>query len=321
MLRQIFSAGISCAALSACNVDADVNQFGGYTFLPGSYVADTAALPLRHLIIVERDSAAELSLVYYFEGDLGKAGLGLEDLRRKALRHGGFSLRFAFPPTRYAQGLEPEEPGGGVRADIDGEQLVLSALDTEALYAVGASRFLRTLDDPEYPVRAYFSSVARASDLAALRLELEGDPLSYTFALAASDATPSLDGNSVSVSPGTIERAGELEIELAQDVIRLSDEAELETGLFSLLAPGASFEAPASVVFDAFSRNCWSTERPLHSRVTQLFQRYEARANGDFAVIERRRDSAELEPERLASFVADDDRAAPPLATYCSDFR
>jgi hypothetical protein len=320
MLRKILGAGISCAALSACNVDADVNQFGGYTFLPGSYVADTAALPLRHLVIVERDSAAELSLVYYFEGDLGKAGLGLEDLRRKALRHGGFSLRFAFPPTRYAEGVEPEE-SGGVRADIDGEPLVLSALDTEALYAVGASRFLRTVDDPEYPVRAYFGSVARASDLATLRLELEGDGLSYTFALAASDATPSLDGNAISVSPGTLERAGELEIELAQVVTRLSDEAELETGLFSLLAPGASFEAPASVVIDAFSRNCWSTERPLHARVTQLFQRYDARERGDFAVIERRRDSAELEPERLASFVADDDGAAPPLATYCSDFR
>jgi hypothetical protein len=320
MLRRLLGAGLCCAALSACNVDADVNQFGGYTFLPGSYVADTAALPLRHLVIVERDSAAELTLVYYFEGDLGKAGLGLEDLRRKALRHGGFSLRFAFPPTRYAEAIEPEA-SGAVSADIDDEALVLSALDTEGLYAVGASRFLRTVDDPEFPVRAYFGSVARGSEVARLRLELEDERLEYAFALGESDATPSLDSDAISVNPGETERTGELDIELSQNVTRLSDEAELETGLFSLLAPGSSFEAPENAVLDAFAANCWSLERPLFSRVTQLFQRYEARNNGDFAVIERRRDSAELDPERLTSFIAEEGGTAPTLAAYCSDFR
>jgi hypothetical protein len=319
MSQKLAVAGF-LAALTSCNVDADVNQFGGYTFLPGSYVADTAALPLRHLVIVERDLAAGLTLVYYFEGDLGRAGLGLEDLRRKALRHGVLSQRFAFPPTRYAEAIEPEE-AGGLAADIDAEPMMLSALDTEALYAVGASRFLRTVDDPEFPVRAYFGSIERASGLLLLRLELEGEQLSYAFALDASDVAPAIDGNVISVDPGAIERAGELEIELGQNVTRLSDEAELESGLFALLAPGASFDVPVEAVLAAFSGNCWSLERPLHSRVTQLFQRYEARESGDFAVIERRRDTGELDPERLANFVTQAAENPPPPASYCSDFR
>jgi hypothetical protein len=317
--KKLVGAGLF-AALTACNVDADVNQFGGYSFLPGSYVADTAALPLRQLVIVERDLAAAITLVYYFEGDLGKAGLGLEDLRRKSLRHGGLSQRFAFPPVRYAEAIERTE-ADGVAADIDAEPMMLFALDTEALYAVGASRFLRTVDDPEFPVRAYFGSIARASELLSLRLELEGEQLSYAFALDASDATPAIDGDVISVNPGATERAGELEIELGQNVTRLSDEAELESGLFALLAPGARLDVPVDIVFASFPGNCWSLERPLYSRVTQLFQRYEARRSGDFAVIERRRDSAELDPGRFSSFVTQATATPPALAAYCADFR
>ncbi len=316
MQRRLAAVPLSLA-LAACNLSADVNNTGGYTLLPGAPVADTAALPLRHLLVVERDAGSERTLVYYFEGELAAAGLGLEDLRRKALRHGGYQLRFAYPPARYASAFEPSEQGA-LRSELDGEELAFSPLDGEALYLTGASRFLRSVDDAEYPVRAYFAAVERAGELGTLRIELAGEPIEYDFALGASGPAPRVVDGTLAVERAETERAGELELELSQDVVRISDEAELETSVVTLLAPDAPYAAPAGVVLAAFAGNCWSLERPLVARLSQIRQYYARRDGGDFAVIERRRDAEALRDGELASFV-DEHGGAPELAAYCND--
>lgn len=317
MRRWLAALGLLTFTLHGCNMQADVDNLGGYTFLPGAPVSDTAALPLRHLVLVERDVASEQTLVYYFEGELGTAGLGLEDSRRKALRHGGFQLRFAYAPEHYASALAPIAEAA-VIGDIDGEELVLTKLDAQALYSVGASRFLRTVDDAEFPVRAYFGVVRRAADLGRLRLELESETLTYAFALSSSAPSPSVIEDGIVVMRAETPRAGELELELSQDVTRVSDEALLETSLVSLLSPSDAYEAPAAAVLSGFSGNCWSLARPTLARVSQLRQYYRAHAGGDMAVVERRRDSAALEPTAFAEFIGAQG-GEPPLAAHCSD--
>jgi hypothetical protein len=314
-------AGVFVVALSltlaACNLSADVNNTGGYTFLPGAPAPDTAALPLRHLVIVERDAGSEHTLVYYFEGNLGAAGLGLEDLRRSALRHGGFQLRFAYRPSSYATALDPIDEGA-IAANLDDHRLVLSQLDTEGLYLTGASRFLRSVDEAEFPVRAYFGATELASNLGTLRLDVEGGEIVYGFVLETSEVAPHVTNDAIGVEHLETPRAGELEVELSQSVVRISDGAALETSVVSLLAPDAAYTAPATVVLGAFSGNCWSIERPLITRVGQIRQYYEPRDGGDFAVIERRRDAAALSADELAEFI-DENGGAPALAAYCDD--
>jgi hypothetical protein len=316
MRAQLFVSALS-VGLAACNLGADVDNVGGYTFLPGAPVPDTAALPLRHLVVVERDAGSEHTLVYYFEGNLGAAGLGLEDLRRSALRHGGFQLRFAYRPSSYATALDPIDEGS-IAASLDEHELALSKLDAEGLYLTGASRFLRSVDDPEFPVRAFFGALELASDLGTLRLEVEGAEIAYPFALEASEVAPRVTNGGVGVEHLDTPRAGELEVELSQSVSRISDGALLETSVVSRLAPDAAYTAPAAVVLAAFSGNCWSLERPLIARVSQIRQYYEQRDGGDFAVIERRRDATALSAHELAKFI-DENGGAPALAAYCSD--
>ena len=85
-MSRLLAGALFALALQACNMQADVENLGGYTFLPGAPVVDTTALPLRHLVLVERDTAHEHTLVYYFAGDLGAAGLGLEEAESAAAR-------------------------------------------------------------------------------------------------------------------------------------------------------------------------------------------------------------------------------------------
>src|SRR5690606_40014645 len=83
----------TCFALS-CELGADVAHRGAYGFLPSAAVPDTTLRPLRHLLVVEEDPASERTLLYYFEGELGRAGIGLESLPRLARRHGRSAVRF-----------------------------------------------------------------------------------------------------------------------------------------------------------------------------------------------------------------------------------
>ena len=196
----------------------------------------------------------------------------------------------------------------------------MSKLDAEALYAVGASRFLRTVDEAEFPVRAYFGVFDRADELGALRLDLDGAPMVYDFALRPSAPSPSATADGIAVARAETPRAGELELELSQDVTRISDEALLETSMVTLLAPDDAYQAPANVVLASFAGNCWSLARPLLARVTQIRQYYAGRDGGDVAVIERRRDSSVLPEDAFARFVAMNG-GEPALAAYCSDVR
>jgi hypothetical protein len=240
---RLAALGLVTFALQACNLEAGVTNAGGYTFLPGAPVVDTAALPLRHLVLVERDITSGRTLVYYFEGELGLAGLGLEDLGRQALRHGGFQLRFSYAPEHYASAFEPTSEGA-LTGDIDGEAFVLSKLDAQGLYAVGASRFLRTVDEAEFPVRAYFGVFERAHELGTLHLSVEGGTLAYEFALGPGLPSPSLTEESVVVARAETPRAGGLELELSQNVTRISDEALLETSVVSSHAASDAYEVP-----------------------------------------------------------------------------
>lgn len=319
MKPRLLACGFFTLALQGCNMQADVENLGGYTFLPGAPVVDTPAMPLRHLVLVERDTADGHTLVYYFAGDLGVAGLGLEDLRRRALRHGGFQLRFAYAGEHYAAAFAPHAEGA-ISGDVDGEGFALSRLDAQALYTVGASRFLRTVDEAEFPVRAYFGVFARAAELGTLRLDVEGRPISYDFALRPSAPSPSATQAGIAVAHAETPRAGELELELSQDVTRVSDEALLETSVVTLLAPDDEYQAPASVVLASFAGSCWSLARPLLARVSQIRQYYERREGGDVAVIERRRDSSALSEDAFAGFVSTHG-GEPALAAHCSDVR
>src|ERR1044071_2904174 len=162
MRLERLALALSCALLVRCDLGGEVGHDRQYAFLSPAGLPSTGARPLERLLVLEADAAAERTLYYFFEGDLGRAGIGVEDLRGIARRFSRFEMRFGIPPESYA--LPEESDTEGERATlelrVDGEATTLAEITSDELLPTGASRFASTLGN----ARAYFGIRPSAAD-------------------------------------------------------------------------------------------------------------------------------------------------------------
>lgn len=307
-LRRLALLG---ALLAACDLGGDVGHDGQYGFFSPAGLPSTTARPLERLLVLEADGTADRTLFYFFEGDLGKAGIGVEDLRGVASRFSRFEMRFGLPPETYARSAEVEAERATLTLRVDGEPTSLSEVTADELVEIGASRFAPTLGN----VRAYFGVRPSAADFAELELDSERGSLAYTPELAA--ATPELQqsAEALRVEYGSLLRPDYIEVDFFQRIVRTSDDAELDAALFISLWP----EWPAIAVNEAlelaFAQGCWAADAPLSVRVSQIARSYTTGTTSDVAVVARRLDLALLRPDAWTAGLT-----LPSLLPYCEAF-
>jgi hypothetical protein len=316
---------VALSALSlSCDLGGDVQHQGEYGFLPGAEVPATAPRPLNRLLIVEADGAADRTLFYLFSGELGAAGIGLEDLRVLWRRFARYEMHFDPPPESYAaegagaagaagDGATPE-PGLALR--IDAETVSLTRLAAAELLATGAARFVASLDGSGGAVLAHFGIWPSARAFDRLHVDTPAGPLDYRAELGPAQLSASRSETELVLAYGALEAPDYVQVELFQRLIRLADEAELEAALGISLPPDIAHAARFSVISSAYSQGCWSGEQPISARLTQVARDYAVRNDGDAAVVFRRLDRIELEPELFS-----DAFEAGASSSYCSGFR
>jgi hypothetical protein len=305
----------ACALSLACDLGGEVGHDGQYGFLQPAGLPSTGARPLERLLVLEADGAADRTLFYFFEGDLGKAGIGVEDLRGIASRFSRFEMRFGRPPESYSlpdeTETEVEIEREALELSVDGEPATLWEISSDELVESGASRFAPTLGD----VRAYFGVRPSAADFSALELESTRGTLEYAPELAASRSAIERRGDELRVDYGRLRRPDYVEVDFFQRLLRETDEAELDGSLWISLWPEWPAIAVNAVLASAFSQGCWVADEPLSVRVTQIARSYTTGETSDAAVVFRRLDTAQVAPDEWTTGLE-----LPELLAYCEGF-
>jgi hypothetical protein len=305
------SVVLSCALSTGCDLGGQVAHDGKYGFLEPAGLPSTGARPLERLLVVEADGEAERTLYYFFEGDLGEAGIGLEDLRGIAARFSRFELRFTTPRESYQLPSPSADLGDAPSLSVDGEPVTLSELIGDELAATGASRFAGALGS----ARAYLGVRASAADFAELELRSTEGRLVYAPELAASRATVERTAEGLRVDYGRLRRPDYVEVDFFQRVLREADQVALEASLRVELWPEWPALAGNAALESALSHLCWLAEAPLAVRVTQNARAYYAGEGGDAAVVARRLDVGASDPAEWSAGLAPTSPAA-----YCEGF-
>ncbi len=348
--RAILALCLAAAVVGACALDAEVDQDGEYAFFPSASPVDTDARPLSDLLIIEQDASAGVALVTLLRGELPAAGIGFEDLRSIAARHGPFQMVFDTPQERRverARELLEDDELERVTLELDGEEWALMELDGDSLSDVGATRWLRTLSSNDFDVRAYAGVVELDGSLRELELEGAEHALGARLsALLDGDTAVELEEDEERVRIDYAAAAGSdyQRLDLLQPIERLAGDASLDGGIEdddagvellpdggvpeppepdireaivrNTLPPDAPFEVSFALLTDAFGQGCWSLERPLRFRVTQVARDYVSRPGGDLAVIHHHTERFELPDEGWKAAIGE----AEP-ASYCESYR
>jgi len=307
---------LSCLAIAGCGLDNDVGHSGQYVFLSSSDVVDSEPYPLTHLLIVEDDAETDRAFVYLFAGELGKAGVGLPDLRRIALNYGGFQMAFDPPRARYA---DEKVDGRGQSLTLqvgDDASAELLRLDDAALVQTGASRWLTSVSSGDYDVRAYFALLEHVGELPALRVDDAGATVVLDPQLTTPELSVQIEDDVLSLDYGEVKGADSLRIELWQRIAQREEpHSEVEAEVRTLLPPGAAYATGRSLVTDAAGKGCWSADAELGVRLTQIARHWEPSKNGDSASVHLKLDAQWLAPEDWTALLDE-----PTPATYCDQY-
>jgi hypothetical protein len=289
---------LAALLLLACDNGGDVDHRGRYGFLPGQGPVSTAPLPLSRLLVVESDAGAERTRFYWFEGDLGAAGIGVDDLRRLAVGFNRFDMSFATPvenPPPAGEGggaNEPEVPVETRTLELDDENVELHSLTSDELARVGAARFAGALEGSDFRIRAFFGALPGAASFHRVAI----DTFEHTRQLSPLELEATLVESALAVSYGDPSGLDYIELGLFQPVVRSEDQQPLEAGVITRMWPGTVYSPSFELLSNVFEQACWSLESPLTIRVTQYSQVYSERAEGDVAFLERQSDQLELAP-------------------------
>lgn len=323
MIRRALHLSASLLAV-ACGFGNDVAQSGNYVVVPSTPVTDSAPYPLATLLIVQRDVGVGQTRFYAFRGQLGRADLGIEDLRRVALRFNAFQMAFDPVRERFEQDELPKSRGNPLVAKVgrdDASDLALVRLTDKSLQQTGATRWLARVTSTDYDVAAYFGVIdtTEPTSIEIARAGLEYEP---------PDAAPNLeftrDDKLLSVEFES--KADYVVIELAQPIQpkkKAEDDEEdagteplIQDGLVrTSLAPSTKYQVSPQLLTDVAGKGCWSRDEPLEVRLHQYFRRYEQRAKGDWAVVHERIDSLVVSAEEWTALLED-----PMPANYCKDY-
>jgi hypothetical protein len=279
--------------------------------------------------VVEEDGDAGRSYVYLFSGQLGRAGIGLPDVRRIAAQNQGFHMAFDAPRARYGDDEVPSR-GAPATLSVGADMIELSRLDDAGLTQSGARRWLGSTASGDFDVRAYFGVLRRAAPLTEMTIEVGDDELTFVPELAPAMPTAVVEQALLRVSflrADRVEldplRADHLVVDLWQAITpagSADDDAgvpatETEAIVRLMLATQSTYEAVAALVTDAAGKGCWSASEPLSVRVDQVYRRYLERRDGDLAIIHHRLDGTRVAPASWSPLLLD-----PKPASYCDGF-
>ena len=327
-MRRALATLLLLGLCHGCGLDNDVGKSGEYTFIGGPEIVDTAAYPLRYLLMIEDDTATQLAYVYLFTGGLGDAGLGLSDLRRLAARFGGFRMAFELPLRRYA-GASIASRGLPRPLRVGDLEHELVQLDDAGLAASGANRFLRSVATGDYDVHAYFAAVKYQGELGKLRIGVEDGTLTFDPRLAAGGLEVTVKDDSLRLEHAKLPDADYVRFEVLQPITEIASlgdadagaegsavALEVEAAVQISLFPTEQLALSAARVTDAAGQGCWSKRRPLMARLGQVARRYVVRKGGDLAVIHQRFDSVTIDAADWTTLLGE---ATP--AAYCEGYR
>lgn len=291
--------------------------------VPSTPVTDSAPYPLSTLLIVQRDFGLAQTRFYAFRGQLGRADLGIEDLRRVALRFNAFQMAFEPVPERFEPDGLPKSRGNPLVAKLSrdgGSDLTLIRLNDDSLHETGATRWLARVSSTDYDVSAYFG-VIDTTEPASIEIARAG--LDYEPPDAAPDLKVTRDEEEFSVEFDSY--ADFVVVELAQPIqAKLKEDAEEDAGTEPFIqdglvrisnAPSTKYRATRALITDVAGQGCWSREQPIQVRLRQFFRRYQQRAKGDWAVVYERIDALEISAEEWTALLED-----PTPANYCKDY-
>lgn len=308
---------------ASCGFGHDVAQSGSYVIVPSTPVTDSAPFPLATLLLVQRDVGLGQTRLYAFRGELGRADLGIEDLRRVATRFGAFQMAFDPELKRFEPDDIPKSRGNPLAARLGPdaeEELSLVRLNDKSLQSTGATRWLARVSSTDYDVTAYFGLLdsADSTPIAISRAGLEFEPPND-----APELEFTRDDEKIALEFAS--KADYVVIELVQPIEeKKADDDEADAGsdarildglVRTSLAPSTKYQVSAQLLTDVAGKGCWSPERPIEARLHQFFRRYEQQAKGDWAVVYERIDSLEISVADWTALLGD-----PTPANYCRDF-
>jgi hypothetical protein len=311
------------ALCAACGFGHDVAQDGKYLVVPSTPVTDSAPYPLATLLFVQRDAGLSQTRFYAFRGDLRRADLGIEDIRRIATRFGGFQMAFDVQATRFEADDMPKSRGNPLMAKLGGEDLSLVRLNDDGLQKTGATTWLARVNTTDYDVSAYFGVIDKAdpASIAISRAGLDYDP-------PAADPELAFERDDEKISLEFTSKADYVVIELVQPIVDTktagNDEDDEDAGteprildglVRTLLSPATKYQVGAELLTDVAGKGCWSREQPIEARLHQFFRRYQQRTKGDWAVVYERIDHLEVSADDWTALLAD-----PTPSAYCKDF-
>jgi hypothetical protein len=308
------------AFTAGCGFGHDVAQDGKYLVVPSTPVTDSAPYPLATLLLVQRNVGFDQTRLYAFRGELRRADLGIEDLRRIATRFGGFAMAFDLQSTRFEAGDLPKSRGNPLMAKLGGEDLSLVRLNDDGLKATGATTWLSRVNTTDYDVSAYFGVFDNAEpmSIAISRAGLDYEP-------PADDPKLAFERDDEKISLEFTSKADYVVIELVQPILETktaTDDEDAGTeprildGLVrTLLSPATKYQVGPELLTDVAGKGCWSREQPIEARLHQFFRRYQQRAKGDWAVVYERIDRLEVSVEDWTALLGD-----PTPSAYCKDF-
>lgn len=330
MKVSFFSLVLSASLVCSCD-SPDVNNVGSYKFFPGGAGVDTVVYPLSTLLVVEQDAQSERTLFYLFEGDLGRADLGIRDLRSIAFEYGLADLRFDFPLSQY--GFRGGEGGQGGQAgasseastapepvrtlSVDGQSVDLYEVTDLTAFELGVTRFLAAIVSTDYAVRAYWGSLDNADGFARVRWTRGAVSLEHAAEISPVKVFPTRgDEDALIVDHDELSGADYKVVDLYQRIVEREEGTELEALVRTSFATQTEYQATPDLVASVWRSLCWSRDRALFARVEQVARSYhKAQDRGDMAVIHRRRDFARV---RTALWEASAPEGEPP--SYCEAY-
>jgi hypothetical protein len=283
--------------------------------------------------MIEADALADRTLFYLFRGELGRAALGIADLRRITREQGGAKLRFEFATSHYGFSA-PDWGGAGaggaagsaagasslpepaLSLSVDEQRVELFAVDAATAFELGVTRFLRATDSLDYAVSVFWGARPSSADFEWIEVPSDSGPLRHRTEVRAVEVTVESDeSDNLVVLHDELRGADYKLIDLLQQTTRTSDHALVNAVARTSYPPSTKYRASPSLRAVAQPGLCWSLERPLFARVTQVARRYQTRKDEDFAVIHQRRDFAEVP---LALWEVGVEDAEP--ASYCDKY-
>jgi len=298
-----------------CGIQTNVGHPGEYTSLPEAEFADTTLYPMDHFILVEEDALSGQTFVYLFSGDLSSAGIGIESLDRIALRYGRYSIAFRYPRSFFLE--QPIESTGETIPVTEVYNTVTNLQPLEIddhLFLSGAYPVLRTTS---MDVKAWFGSYTTNEVNEAVSIELGNQTIVLQSPMGLPTFTITPEEDRIEMLSGALTGLDYKVMELYQTGTAIADQTPREFTVATILPPSEDYYASHLLIEDAYGKSCWSTEKSLKLRITQIARRYYQENGQAWGIVYRKINSRNLAPD---DWIPTFNEENTETSGYCEDY-